>query len=251
MKKKTGIAIAVIVVAAGAGAGAWYHFKGSTGAGTTSADAVFVDSVGTITGLTGSDGLFSKFSGVVEPQKTEKIEVASGLKVKKAYVSVGDEVQVGTKLFSYDTDDAQDSITQLEIDIENYEISIKSYNSQVAQLEKERAKVSDNEKLSYTTQIMTTQNSIKRAEYEMKSKQAEMESLKKQIANADVTSPIQGIIKTINNSASGDDNSDTSSGLDSGNGDNSAYMTIMATGNTGLKGKLMNRTCQRSRKVWI
>lgn len=69
----------------------------------------------------------------------------------------------------------QDSITQLEIDIENYEISIKSYNSQVAQLEKERAKVSDNEKLSYTTQIMTTQNSIKRAEYEMKSKQAEWE----------------------------------------------------------------------------
>ena len=238
MKKKTGIAIAVIVVAAGAGAGAWYHFKGSTGAGTTSADAVFVDSVGTITGLTGADGLFSKFSGVVEPQKTEKIEVASGLKVKKAYVSVGDEVQVGTKLFSYDTDDAQDSITQLEIDIENYEISIKSYNSQVAQLEKERAKVSDDEKLSYTTQIMTTQNSIKRAEYEMKSKQAEMESLKKQIANADVTSPIQGIIKTINNSASGDDNSDTSSGLDSGNEDNSAYMTIMATGEYRIKGKI-------------
>lgn len=238
MKKKTGIAIAVIVVAAGASAGAWYHFKGSTGAETTSADAVFVDSVGTITGLTGSDGLFSKFSGVVEPQKTEKIEVASGLKVKKAYVSVGDEVQVGTKLFSYDTDDAQDSIAQLEIDIENYEISIKSYNSQVAQLEKERAKVSDDEKLSYTTQIMTTQNSIKRAEYEMKSKQAEMESLKKQIANADVTSPIQGIIKTINNSASGDDNSDTSSGLDSGNEDNSAYMTIMATGEYRIKGKI-------------
>lgn len=238
MKKKTGIAIAVVVVAAGASAGAWYHFKGGTGTVSTSADAVFVDSVGTITGLTGTDGLFSRFSGVVEPQKTEKIEVASGLKVKKAYVSVGDEVQVGTKLFSYDTDDAQDSITQLEIDIENYEISIKSYNSQVAQLEKERAKVSDNEKLSYTTQIMTTQNSIKRAEYEMKSKQAEMESLKKQIANADVTSPIQGIIKTINNSANGDDNSDTSSGLDSSNEDNSAYMTIMATGEYRIKGKI-------------
>ena len=238
MKKKTGIAIAVVVVAAGASAGAWYHFKGGTGTVSTSADAVFVDSVGTITGLTGADGLFSRFSGVVEPQKTEKIEVASGLKVKKAYVSVGDEVQVGTKLFSYDTDDAQDSIAQLEIDIENYEISIKSYNSQVAQLEKERAKVSDDEKLSYTTQIMTTQNSIKRAEYEMKSKQAEMESLKKQIANADVTSPIQGIIKTINNSANGDDSSDTSSGLDSSNEDNSAYMTIMATGEYRIKGKI-------------
>lgn len=52
MKKKTGIAIAVVVVAAGASAGAWYHFKGGTGTVSTSADAVFVDSVGTITGLT-------------------------------------------------------------------------------------------------------------------------------------------------------------------------------------------------------
>lgn len=238
MKKKAGIAIAAVIVAAGAGAGAWYHFRADGGSGSTSSDAVFVDSVGTITGLTGADGLFSRYSGVVEPQKTEKIEVASGLKVKKTYVSVGDEVQIGTKLFSYDTDDAQDSIAQLEIDIENYDISIKSYESQVAQLEKERAKVSDDEKLSYTTQIMTTQNSIKRAEYEKKSKTAEMESLKKQIANADVTSPIQGIIKTINASANGDDNSDTSSGLDSTNEDSSAYMTIMATGEYRIKGKI-------------
>lgn len=238
MNKKAGTAIAVVIITAGVGAGVWYHFKSSTETKSTSADAVFVDSVGTITGLAGTDGLFSRFSGVVEPQKTEKIEVASGLKVKTTYVSVGDEVQVGTKLFSYDTDNAQDNITQLEIDIENYEISIKSYNSQVEQLEKERAKVSDDEKLSYTTQIMTTQNSIKRAEYEMKSKQAEMESLKKQIANADVTSPIQGIIKTINTSANGDDNSDTTSGLNSESEDNSAYMTIMATGEYRIKGKI-------------
>lgn len=237
MKKKAGIAVAVVVVAAGAGVGIWHHFGAEKGSGSTS-NAVFVDSVGTITGLTGSGGLFSKYSGVVEPQKTEKIQLTSGLTVKKNYVSVGDEVQVGTKLFSYDTDDAQDKITQLEIDIENYEISIKSSESQVAQLEKERNKVSDNEKLSYTTQIMTTQNNIKRYQYEMKSKQAEMENLKKQIANADVTSPIQGIIKSISSNTGGDDSSDTSSSMNSDNEDSSAYMTIMATGEYRIKGKI-------------
>ena len=240
MKKKTGIAIAAAaVIAAGAGVGIWHHMKGENGSGSASSDAVFVDSVGTITGLTGADGLFSRYSGVVEPQKTEKIQLASGLTVKKTYVSVGDEVQVGTKLFSYDTDDAQDKITQLEIDIENYEISIKSSESQITQLEKERAKVKDDEKLSYTTQIMTTQNNIKRYQYEMKSKQAEMESLKKQIANADVTSPIQGIIKTISsNTGSDDSSSDTSSGMNSDSEDSSAYMTIMATGEYRIKGKI-------------
>ena len=237
MKKKAGIAVAVVVVAAGAGVGIWHHFGAEKGSGSTS-NAVFVDSVGTITGLTGSGGLFSKYSGVVEPQKTEKIQLTSGLTVKKNYVSVGDEVQVGTKLFSYDTDDAQDKITQLEIDIENYEISIKSSESQVAQLEKERAKVKDDEKLSYTTQIMTTQNNIKRYQYEMKSKQAEMENLKKQIANADVTSPIQGIIKSISSNTGGDDSSDTSSSMNSDNEDSSAYMTIMATGEYRIKGKI-------------
>ena len=240
MKKKTGIAIAAAaVIAAGAGVGIWQHMKGENGSGSASSDAVFVDSVGTITGLTGADGLFSRYSGVVEPQKTEKIQLASGLTVKKTYVSVGDEVQVGTKLFSYDTDDAQDKITQLEIDIENYEISIKSSESQITQLEKERDKVKDDEKLSYTTQIMTTQNNIKRYQYEMKSKQAEMESLKKQIANADVTSPIQGIIKTISsNTGSDDSSSDTSSGMNSDSEDSSAYMTIMATGEYRIKGKI-------------
>ena len=237
MKKKAGIAVAVVVVAAGAGVGIWHHLGTEKESGNTS-NAVFVDSVGTITGLTGSGGLFSKYSGVVEPQKTEKIQLTSGLTVKKNYVSVGDEVQVGTKLFSYDTDDAQDKITQLEIDIENYEISIKSSESQVAQLEKERAKVKDDEKLSYTTQIMTTQNNIKRYQYEMKSKQAEMENLKKQIANADVTSPIQGIIKSISSNTGGDDSSDTSSSMNSDNEDSSAYMTIMATGEYRIKGKI-------------
>lgn len=240
MKKKTGIAIAAAaVIAAGAGVGIWHHMKGENGSGSASSDAVFVDSVGTITGLTGADGLFSRYSGVVEPQKTEKIQLASGLTVKKTYVSVGDEVKVGTKLFSYDTDDAQDKITQLEIDVENYEISIKSSESQITQLEKERDKVKDDEKLSYTTQIMTTQNNIKRYQYEMKSKQAEMESLKKQIANADVTSPIQGIIKTISsNTGSDDSSSDTSSGMNSDSEDSSAYMTIMATGEYRIKGKI-------------
>ncbi len=237
MKKKAVIAVAVLVVAAGAGVGIWHHFAADKGSNSSS-DAVFVDSVGTITGLTGSGGLFSKYSGVVEPQKTEKIQLTSGLTVKKNYVSVGDEVQVGTKLFSYDTDDAQDKITQLEIDIENYDISIKSSESQIAQLEKERSKVSDDEKLSYTTQIMTTQNNIKRYEYEKKSKQAEMENLKKQIANADVTSPIQGIVKSISSNNGSDDSSDTSSSMNSDSEDSSAYMTIMATGEYRIKGKI-------------
>ena len=232
MKKKAGIFLLILILAGGAAGGIWY-FKFRSGTGTQSSEeSVFVDSVGMLTGLT-ANGTQNRFSGVVEPQKTIKVELNSGMKVKETYVSVGDEVDVGTKLFSYDTDEAQDSITQLEIDIENSDISIESAQAQIKQLEKERSKASADEQLSYTTQIMTTENSIKRSEYEKKSKQAEMESLKKQIANAVVKSEQKGVIKSINNP----DDSGSTSSLDSSE-DSSAFITIMATGDYRVKGQI-------------
>lgn len=236
-KKKIGVILLIIILAAGAGTAVWYFKFRDAGQSVDSENTVFVDSVGMITGIS-STGRSSRFSGVVEAQRTVGVEVANGMKVKDTFVAVGQEVNVGTKLFSYDTDEAQDSITQLEIDIENYEIEIESTNATIAQYEKERAKVSDSEKRAYTTSILTAQNSIRRAEYNIKSKQAELESLKKQIANSVVTSELQGVVKKINknNSGSSDGSSDLS-GLDSSSDENAnAYITIMATGEYRIKG---------------
>lgn len=239
-RKKIWIILLIIILAAGAGTAVWYFRFRNAGQSADSENTVFVDSVGMITGIS-STGRSSRFSGVVEAQRTVGVEVASGLKVKDTFVTVGQEVDVGTKLFSYDTDEAQDSITQLEIDIENYEIEIESTNATIAQYEKERAQVSDSEKRAYTTSILTAQNSIRRAEYNIKSKQAELESLKKQIANSVVTSELQGVVKTINknNSGSSDGSSDVSgmSGMDGSSDENAnAYITIMATGEYRIKG---------------
>ncbi|MDO5538668.1 MAG: efflux RND transporter periplasmic adaptor subunit [Eubacteriales bacterium] len=247
MKKVGIIILALALVGAGAG-GVWYFkFRDNNGVNQSDAeDAVFVDSVATIAGIGGGNGVNSRFSGVVEAQETVKIEVPSGMKVKEAYVTVGQEVSVGTRLFSYDTDEAQDNITQMEIDIENYDITIESTQAQIAQLEKERAKVSEDEKLAYTTQIMTAENSIKRAEYEKKSKQNEMENLKKQIANAYVTSELDGIVKTINKNNSGSSEDEDMNMDDGGMSDDSssAYMTIMATGDYRIKGTVNEQNIQ-------
>ncbi|MDO4523048.1 MAG: efflux RND transporter periplasmic adaptor subunit [Eubacteriales bacterium] len=233
-KKKLAITLLVLVLAAGAGTSVWYfRFRGKAGRISEDENAVFVDNVGVITGLSQDNGRITRFAGVIEPQKTDKVQLASGMKVKETYVSVGQEVSVGTKLFSYDTDEAQDNVTQLEIDIENDEISIESSKSQIETLKKGRDKVSENEKLSYTTQIMTIENSIKRYEYEIKSKQAEMENLKKQIENAVVSSKVEGVIKSINSNGDSGDNDYTSS---SSSEDSSAYITIMQLGQYRVKG---------------
>lgn len=239
MKKKVLIVFLIILLAAGAAAAVWYFKFREEGGSADAENAVFVDSVASITGM-GGNGLITRFTGVVEPQKTVGVEVASGMKVKDTYVTVGQEVDVGTPLFSYDTDEAQDNITQLEIDIENYDIDIESTQAQIEQYEKERAKVSDSEKRAYTTSIMTAENSIRRAEYNKKSKQAELESLKKQVANAEVTCELKGVVKSINKSNSGSD--DTSgmdmgyTGTDSSDENANAYIVIMSTGAYRVKG---------------
>lgn len=245
MKKKIRILIVILVLAAAAGGALWF-FKfrdGAAGGGTSSEDAVFVNSVAEITGQ-GTGGANSRFAGVVEPQETVNIEVANGMTVKDTFVTVGQEVSVGTRLFSYDTEEAQNSIAQLEIDIENYDITIESTQNQIKQLEKERDKVSQDEKLAYTTQIMTAENSVKRSEYEKKSKQAEMESLKKQIANAVVTSEIQGVVKTVNKNNSGSSSEETYSSYDDSSSSN-AYITIMATGDYRIKGTVNEMNMQQ------
>ncbi len=230
MKKKVIIIPLILLLAGGAGAGGWYYYNQNKS--TDVADAVTVDKLSNVLGIPSLGGNLNRFAGVVEPQKTESIELANGLKVKKNYVTVGTEVNIGDKLFEYDTEDAQDQITQLEIDIENADISIESDQNQVKELEKYRDKAKEEDKLSITTQIMTTQNSIKRYEYEKKGKIAEMESLKKQIANAVVKSEFQGIVKTINSSQSGNDSSELYGGDDS---NSNAYMTIMSTGEYRIK----------------
>ncbi|MDO4632638.1 MAG: efflux RND transporter periplasmic adaptor subunit [Eubacteriales bacterium] len=234
--KKRKVAIALILAAVLAGGGVFYYRMRSGGKVGKNEQVVFVDSVGNITGVTANNGLIPRFAGVVEAQKTQGIEADSGMKVKDTFVSVGQEVTAGTRLFSYDTDEAQDSITQLEIDIENNEISIESSKAQKQTLENEKSKASEKEQLSYTTQIMTIENSIKRYEYENKSKQAEMESLQKKITNSVVTSPIDGIVKSIKSSTGNDtDTSDNSN----------AYITIMQTGEYRVKGMINEQNVQQ------
>lgn len=240
MKKKVLIFILLLLLAGGAAAAVWYfRFREKPAADIDPENVVFVDSVAAITGL-GGNGVQNRFSGVVEAQKTVGVEVASGMSVDETYVAVGQEVSVGTKLFSYNTEEAQNNITQLEIDIEDRQITIESTRAQIKQLEKEREKVSADEKLSYTTQIMSAENSIKRSEYEQKSKQAELEALKQRVANAVVTSELDGVVKSINRNNSGSSSDDSYGGTnyDSSDENANAYITIMATGEYRIKGTM-------------
>ena len=114
-------------------------------------------------------GMFNRYTGVVEPQETLKIEKDSEKTIKEILVNEGDSVSVGTPLFSYDTDEINLNLSQAELDLEGYTNEINALYTQIASLEKEKRSAASSDQLYYTTQIQEKQNEIRRAEYNKKS----------------------------------------------------------------------------------
>ena len=103
-------------------------------------------------------------------------------------------------------------------------------NNQIKYLENEKAQAPSSEAFSYTTQILTAQNDVKRAEYNKKSKEMEIEQIKKNLENATVTSEIDGIIKSVNDGTS----TEVIYGMESDN----AFITILSSNAYRIKGKI-------------
>lgn len=216
------MAVGVIAVAAVIG-GIWYFGKGNSGSGK-SADKVFVQKVSEIDKW--NTGVNSSYSGIVESQETWDVNKDTERQVKEVLVAVGDTVDVGTPLFTYDTKEAENQIAQTKLEIESISNDISNYNSQIDELQKEKKNAPEDQQFEYTTQIQTLQTNIKQSEYDQKSKQADIDKYQQTIDNAVVTSKIAGVIKSIN-----EEGTDAS-------GNTTAFMTVLATGDYRIKGKI-------------
>lgn len=225
MKKKRLFVAGILGVMALSG-GLWFILGRSSTSGNEG--VVFVSEVRSLMNQ-GSLGIQQRFSGVVEPQQVYDVEVQPDRSVKEVLVKKGQDVVVGTPLFTYDTEQSQNELSQAELDLERLENDVTNLNAQIGTLEKEKRAASKEEKLNYTTQIQTAQNDIKKTEYEIKSKKMEIERLKENIENATVVSEIAGVIKSVNQSS----NSEMYYvGENSGN----AFITILETGEFRVKG---------------
>ena len=191
----------IIFISAGAAAilviliGIWFFvFRKSSSA----ADGVvaYTTPVSMLTST--STGTVNRYAGVVEPQQTVKIQKASDKNVKEVFVKEGDTVTKGAPLFSYDTDEIQIKLSEAELELERITTEISTLYNQIETLQNEKAKAPESEAFSYTTQILTAQNDVKRAEYNQKSKGVEIDQIRKSLENSTVTSEIDGVVKSIN-----------------------------------------------------
>lgn len=183
--------------------------------------AIPVQQVGMLTGAaTASD----KYAGLVVSENTTEIQRDSNKTIKELFVSEGDTVTAGQKLFSYDVEQLQLELERQQLELERLNNDIASCNSRLSSLEAQLKKATDTtEKTNLNLQISSETANKNEANYNRNVKQKEITQTKSMLSNVTVTSPVNGRIRKIN-----EDAYDASA----------AYITIQDTGSYRIKGTL-------------
>lgn len=161
------------------------------------------------------------YSGVVQAQDTISLQKDDNRTVKDIFVSAGDSVIKGQKLFGYDTADIQSSLDQADLELSSAGTDIADYQNQIADLNnRKKASLDASERSDYDDQISDLTMQIRQSQLTQKTKQLEINTLNQKITDSTVTSPIDGVIRDVNLNQS----------------DNSAFMTILSAGAWQIEG---------------
>lgn len=193
--------------------------------------SVYVQPVSVIMGY-GSAGDFTVTAGVVTARGEIDIRRDENRTVAQCNVEAGQTVSAGDVLFTYDMEAMQLQLDKAELEIEQLRNSVTDLTAQIAQLEKEKLSAGDSAQLSYTVQIQSLQTDQKETEYNIGVKERELETMRTAAENAEVTSPIDGKVKSVNED-----------GMDPNTGETLPYITLIEEGAYRVKGKVneMNR----------
>lgn len=230
-KRKTLVVVLSILLLLVVAGGCVWFFWGKNALAASKAPPVSVSAVSEIAGL--DMGNNPRYAGVVEPQTTYKINKDESKTVSEVLVAEGDQVEVGTPLFRYDTDEMQLSLTEAEIALEGIANQISSLQSQKKDLETEKKNASKDDQYSYTVRIQSIELQIKTEEYNSTLKKSEIEKLKNSLQNAEVLSEYAGLIKEIN----------TTPKMDS-SGQQAPFISILSSGEYRVKGTISELNLQ-------
>lgn len=190
-----------------------------------SGEEVLVQSVGMLAGW-GPVGLAERFGGMVVSNKTVEIQKDEEKVVQELKVSADDTVARGQVLFTYDVDSIKLELEKQKLELEQLQNTISTANSQIQDLEREKRSAGSSQQLEYTLQIQTLQAEIKETEYNVKLKQSEIEKTQTTMKNANVVSPVSGVVQSINET-----------GTDS-NGNAAPFIVLAETGAYRVKGTI-------------
>ncbi len=233
-KKKRIIIVVCVIVILGCGTALFFANRFLGG----SDEVVPVSSVASIMGIGSGSGSQNRYAGVIESQKKWTARKDSSRNIKKVYVEEGDEVKIGDKLFKYDESSMEEQLAEAKIELQQYDIDIADLKSQVKELEKEKATAASSDKLSYTLQIQSAQNDIKKNEYEKKQKQKEITKMEKSKGDTTVVSELAGVVTKVNSYTNSDGDAEDGESVDSSSDSDEDLITITGVGNYRVKCKI-------------
>ncbi len=228
MNKPAAVVLALLLAGAAGGYGYYYFNIKDISSRSSAADSkrVFASSVESISAHSDSSGRIQRYGGEIEPQTTWSVARESDQEIAKTYVKVGDEVKVGTKLFTYDRTSIENSLEQKNIDIEKKQIDLASEKKALEDDKRNLNTVKTaEERTELTISIAQQENSIKSDEFDIKQKLIERDKIENNLKNTDVYSEMEGIVRSIAIGSGSSSDSDT-------------YITIMAEGDFRVKAKL-------------
>lgn len=191
-----------------------------------SAGEASVQSVSMICGL-GSAGMTDRFAGVVSALGETNIKKDDSMTIGEIKVKAGDAVNVGDVLFTYD-------MSQLEIDLEDAQLSLEELKSQLEtqQDEKKQAEdaldetTDDTERRRLLLDIRNYNNEMQKTNRSIAEKNRDIEKLQKNMQNSSVKAEVAGEVKSVN----------ANGGTDNNNNNPLPLISIVQTGGYRVKG---------------
>ena len=155
----------------------------------------------------GSAGMTDRFAGVVSALGETNIKKDDSMTIGEIKVKAGDAVNVGDVLFTYD-------MSQLEIDLEDAQLSLEELKSQLEtqQEEKKQAEdaldetTDDTERRRLLLDIRGYNNEMQKTNRSIAEKNRDIEKLQKNMQNSSVKAEVAGEVKSVNANGSTDSN---------------------------------------------
>lgn len=171
-----------------------------------SKESVYVEKVSELNG--DSTGLNSRFGGIIETEDVHKVKVDSSKIISQIHVKVGDEVEEGQDLFTYDTRELQLEIDQKKLEIESMTNEMLGYQQQIQVFTQQMQTLPVEEQFEFQAEIQNLNNTISQLQYDIGCIELEINNLSKDLDAATVKSEVNGTVKEINENM--DDFSDSS-----------------------------------------
>ena len=139
-----------------------------------------------------------RYPGIVVSENVVEITRDSSKRVEELCVAVGQEVVAGDKLFSYDSDELELALEKTQLEVEKIQNEQVTYTEQLEKLEKKLEKTrNDSDRVRLTLEINTLKTTMMENDYNLKSKDKEIQRLQEMLANIDILAPVDGTIRKV------------------------------------------------------